>query len=739
MQTNECFVCGCNNFTVIDGVFVCNECGIQSQSIREEHIDLHENVNLNYEDPTNIDHEITTGSQLEKAKKLLSWECYNFILLGLTNEIIELGAKPTLKVIVLQLWVQYLQCIEVAFTSKKFKKLPKLNTSIIDVDCEILYGVENLKNKILSAKIGVAKENKKRRCSNKRKSLTSSINSSITDINKRNRFSRKLKKLDHSTRDSNNDSVGLSDDISLLQRSNKSSKIKIKLTKSIKKSLTSMPSKTKDLTQEESLKLLKTGKKQWNSLKKKERKNVLSIKKLISILQLALMINNDDIYLSDILRWIHEGHLHINRVNLFLPENSKHGINFSRMVPCSSRNFINEEFHMLLKHFKSDKLPNIDFKKLLLRFCDELQLPNDFTHFVCKLVSISPPSTKCNQILPDIEVKVMAYILFAAKFLFCLDDNAENLSSDFAEKINQSNIVDKKLFSWNDYVQYIEFRNCIVSKYNYCLHEQLYKSNIRNTQLFINDWNIMKPTLPIIEGDKICKSFRDNTECLLQSIPDFGRKENYREIPASTKPLSSTIKWIIEYHSIELSDEAKRILEKNFTQTDILYLTNEERIYDLADQCNVPIEVNFNIPLHYTKQNDKDSDTIGTLPYTSQVNVYLVNQEMYKNKQNETTNSSYEEKPNTIFLGTGSNYWYIHINRHFLRKSKLSKINTVLKKKLPYSFLWFMRQCCRVLNCNMSDLYLQLINLEKKFSTFMQPNETSNQTECEEMISNITL
>lgn len=155
--------------------------------------------------------------------------------------------------------------------------------------------------------------------------------------------------------------------------------------------------------------------------------------------------------------------MHVNRVNLFLPENSKHGVNFSVMVPSSSRNYINEEFHLLLKHFKADKLPDIDFKKLLLRFCDELQLPSDdyfftnyfsfiiyfilyvfifwklddFTHFACKLISISPPSTKCNQILPDIEVKVMAYILFAAKFLFCLDGNAENLSSDFAEKINQ--------------------------------------------------------------------------------------------------------------------------------------------------------------------------------------------------------------------------------------------------------------------------------------------------------------
>jgi len=63
-----------------------------------------------------------------------------------------------------------------------------------------------------------------------------------------------------------------------------------------------MPSKTKDLATEESLKLLESGRKYWTSLKNKEKKNVLSIKKLLSILQLALMVNEDDIYLSDILR-----------------------------------------------------------------------------------------------------------------------------------------------------------------------------------------------------------------------------------------------------------------------------------------------------------------------------------------------------------------------------------------------------------------------------------------------------
>jgi len=63
-----------------------------------------------------------------------------------------------------------------------------------------------------------------------------------------------------------------------------------------------MPSKNENLTNEESSMLFKSGQKCWNRLKYKERKNVLTIKKLISIIRLALMINNDDIYLSDILR-----------------------------------------------------------------------------------------------------------------------------------------------------------------------------------------------------------------------------------------------------------------------------------------------------------------------------------------------------------------------------------------------------------------------------------------------------
>lgn len=87
------------------------------------------------------------------------------------------------------------------------------------------------------------------------------------------------------------------------------------------------------------------------------------------------------------IRWIHEGHLHINRVNLFLPANSKHGIKFNQMVPCS-RSTLNIEFYMLLKNLKADQLPNIDFKKLLMRFSDELQLPSDYYFSINNLLFI---------------------------------------------------------------------------------------------------------------------------------------------------------------------------------------------------------------------------------------------------------------------------------------------------------------------------------------------------------------
>lgn len=66
----------------------------------------------------------------------------------------------------------------------------------------------------------------------------------------------------------------------------------------------------------------------------------------------------------------------MNRTNLFLPENVLHGIIISPMTHNSSRYQLNLDLAILLDCLEARELPNIDFKRLVIRFCDELQLPS---------------------------------------------------------------------------------------------------------------------------------------------------------------------------------------------------------------------------------------------------------------------------------------------------------------------------------------------------------------------------
>lgn len=75
------------------------------------------------------------------------------------------------------------------------------------------------------------------------------------------------------------------------------------MTKIMKKTLQSMPSVAEDPVGESSNQI-QSGRKNWENLKSKEYYNHTSIKKIIAIIRLALMINDDDIFLSDILRLI---------------------------------------------------------------------------------------------------------------------------------------------------------------------------------------------------------------------------------------------------------------------------------------------------------------------------------------------------------------------------------------------------------------------------------------------------
>lgn len=146
------------------------------------------------------------------------------------------------------------------------------------------------------------------------------------------------------------------------------------------------------------------------------------------------------------------------------------------------------------------------------------------------------------------------------------------------------------------------------------------------------------------------------------------------------------------------------------------------RIYDLAKKCDVPIKVNHNVPLHYEKQAKQNYNK--SLLFHRPTRVHLLNEPtpVNKHKHNETSDNTRKEKPCTIFLGTGVNYWCIHINKRFLTNTGNAKVETVFKKLFPISFLWFMRQCCRMLDCQLKKVYCELIHVEEDLLSLLKEN-----------------
>nr|XP_012143914.1 PREDICTED: uncharacterized protein LOC100876878 isoform X3 [Megachile rotundata] len=155
-----CKVCKSTDFYKEAGYFFCQTCQTQNENIREEVFELR------------VDN--TTRLRRTRIRQLksdasgeelgwTSWEVYNFVLIGLTNELIELGVTPDIKMTILQLWATYLGKLEVAFISTKHKSIPKLARRYNRRDAAIIYG-----------KVKTQKRSKRRRRSG------SSTNTSIS-------------------------------------------------------------------------------------------------------------------------------------------------------------------------------------------------------------------------------------------------------------------------------------------------------------------------------------------------------------------------------------------------------------------------------------------------------------------------------------------------------------------------------------------------------------------------------
>ncbi|XP_015838851.2 TATA box-binding protein-associated factor RNA polymerase I subunit B isoform X2 [Tribolium castaneum] len=132
MQDIVCEQCGGVDFYKEAGFYFCSGCQIQSQEVQEYVYD-------EYTPETRLKtKKIQSDKTAKTENKITSWECYNYILLGLTNELINLGADKKLKAVVRLLWMRYLEKLQVFKLGRD--ELPKLQAVCSNMDAEIVYG-----------------------------------------------------------------------------------------------------------------------------------------------------------------------------------------------------------------------------------------------------------------------------------------------------------------------------------------------------------------------------------------------------------------------------------------------------------------------------------------------------------------------------------------------------------------------------------------------------------------------
>ncbi|KYN40806.1 L-asparaginase [Trachymyrmex septentrionalis] len=419
----KCVICGCSDFFKASGYSFCMICQTQSQDIGEE---------LEYDVPMGNTTKLQK-TKIYRAKRdrtdevgWTSWELYNFVLIGLTNELIELGVSADIKITVLQLWARYLGKLEVAFVSTKKKLIPKLARRYHKRDAEILYG-------------RVAQKRPKKRI--KTESIADSTiiypNEEISwkELN-RNKKLMVTADYDRLIRSQ----VSLEEDAFSSAHSSEQSfkNIRIKFNSSAKKEKKKIENMAKKVSKSKRRKYKQT----HVTTQYKTSPELITPTKLWAILYLALRIHNQDIHLSDMIRYGREGRLSYYRLDRLIPPEvplTKNDINFlSRAMDITHKGMRNV-IGQMAKFLEVTKIICPDLYSLVNRYCIELALPKGISLYAERLISLSSPKMTFDKIscIPNYEGRAMAFIIVILKTLLSLDGITENEISNVADNINR--------------------------------------------------------------------------------------------------------------------------------------------------------------------------------------------------------------------------------------------------------------------------------------------------------------
>lgn len=209
---------------------------------------------------------------------------------------------------------------------------------------------------------------------------------------------------------------------------------------------------------------------------------IVSRNMMYELLYLALNQIDDSIQLGDMLRFIKEGHLTFTNVVKFLPDDlsAEQRIRLQNSFTGSASTCPSNAFIRLgakqLSQLIGVHMRMPDLAALTARYVAELALPDTVHKIIETLLTICPPlmaTTRTAVETAPYEARAVAFVLFAMKLLFGLDDERECRISVSAQRINKrlrkmsGDLRQKPLFVWTEWQQYVEMRNVILAQCHY--------------------------------------------------------------------------------------------------------------------------------------------------------------------------------------------------------------------------------------------------------------------------------
>ncbi|XP_017071923.2 TATA box-binding protein-associated factor RNA polymerase I subunit B [Drosophila eugracilis] len=458
LQLNDmqCDVCGEHTFQEREGYYYCVECGTQKDQIRAVDITAEQN----FDETTAGKYASKTIRQPKDAKDkddidITSWEFYNYVLRGFVEELLNMGAKPELKLMTLQVWAAYMGRMEVAFYKSNKLGLPKLNVRALLRDARIIYNHKQPKAKRI-----------------KKSTISGEPNDARAKFRLWNRAKRNLDASRYTKQEGPSESEGAT---SLHVQWAMNARKTLKRSMSLKH----LDKHSRDSKGSMSCHTFRPKAKQLRHFDR--NMYCLNFIKLYVVLGIALNMVEDDIQLTDLLRFIDEEHLTKRYMLNYLPENvaAKGKSLLKDMELGKAKDKCSYKLLRFNINYMSRFINLTDFQKpnlhsLAERYILELALPPRLLKYVTSMIDLYPPkfvNVMGPHTYPRYEARTMAYIIYAMKLLFGLDDVKERKISESAANINKQlleTVGDEAplLFVFTEWMEFVELRKVIVSHYN---------------------------------------------------------------------------------------------------------------------------------------------------------------------------------------------------------------------------------------------------------------------------------